>query len=79
MLRLQNYVTFRCIALIELLFMKAKLAASDPQFQVVLMKRLLDSERIVVSALSFFDCMPLVPPLTERIRWTFTNVTIYAT
>jgi len=36
-LRLRDYITFRCIAVAELVFMKAKLAASTPEKQVRLM------------------------------------------
>lgn len=43
-LRLRDYVTFRCVAVLELLFMKAKLAASTPAKQERLMRRLIASE-----------------------------------
>ena len=65
-LRLQDYVTFRCIAMLELLFMKAKLAASNPQSQVVLMKRLLESERVVVPA--YVSSLSVLSPL-QLLTW----------
>ena len=52
-LRLQDYVTFRCIAVLELIFMKAKLAASTPKKQEQLMRQLIASEWIIVHAVSF--------------------------
>ena len=47
-LRIQDYVIFRSIAVLELIFMKAKLAASNPKKQEHLMRRLIDSERAVM-------------------------------
>ena len=49
-LRLQDYVTFRSIAVLELIFMKAKLAASTPAKQEQLIRQLVASEWIVVNA-----------------------------
>ena len=54
-LRLQDYVTFRSIAVLELVFMKAKLAASKPEEQEELMRSLVDSEWKIVSAVSRID------------------------
>lgn len=54
-LRLQDYVTFRCIAILELLFMKAKLAASTPEKQMDLLTRLVASEWVVMTAVSPCD------------------------
>ena len=51
-LRLQDYVIFRCIAVFELAFMKAKLAAEGVERQIVLMRKLIESERVVVHAVS---------------------------
>ena len=51
-LRLKDYVTFRSIAVLELLFMKAKLAASHPEKQISLMRQVINSERVLVSAVS---------------------------
>lgn len=52
-LRLQDYVTFRTIAVLELVFMKGKLAASNPEKQVDLIRRLLASEWTLMEAVSF--------------------------
>ncbi|KAL8637635.1 MAG: hypothetical protein Q9228_005110 [Teloschistes exilis] len=49
-LRLQDYVTFRSIAVFELIFMKAKLAAADVDTQISLMRRLIESERVIIHA-----------------------------
>ncbi|KAL2823872.1 hypothetical protein BDW59DRAFT_148127 [Aspergillus cavernicola] len=43
-LRLQDYVTFRSVAVLELVFMKAKLAASSPEDQEKMMRDLIKSE-----------------------------------
>jgi len=59
-LRLQDYIAFRSIAVLELLFMKAKLAASDPSTQVTLMKRLIGSERTLISAVRLPRFLPVV-------------------
>ncbi|KAF1953391.1 hypothetical protein CC80DRAFT_477906, partial [Byssothecium circinans] len=45
---LRDYVSFRSIAILELLFMKARLAASDPVTQQTLLRRLLNSEYVMV-------------------------------
>lgn len=49
-LRLQDYVTFRAIAVLELVFMKARLAACSPDTQIELMRRLIDSEWVAFGA-----------------------------
>ena len=49
-IRLQDYITLRSIAVIELVFMKAKLAASDPTKQISLMRQLIASERKIIHA-----------------------------
>ncbi|KFY10978.1 hypothetical protein V491_07387 [Pseudogymnoascus sp. VKM F-3775] len=51
-LRLQDYITFRSIAVLELAFMKAKLAASSPEMQVRLMRQLIQSEWVAVNSVS---------------------------
>ena len=51
-LRLQDYITFRSIAVLELVFMKAKLAASSPEKQVRLMRQLVESEWVAVNSVS---------------------------
>lgn len=49
-IRLQDYITFRSIAVLELVFMKAKLAVSDHQKQVSMMRQLILSEWLVLDA-----------------------------
>ena len=51
-LRLQDYVTFRSIAVFELMFMKAKLASADPETQISLMRNLIMTERIILHAVT---------------------------
>lgn len=51
-LALRDYVTFRSIAILELLFMKARLAASDPATQQTMLRRLIDSEYIMIKSVS---------------------------
>jgi hypothetical protein len=51
-LRLQDYITFRSIAVLELVFMKAKLAASSPEKQIRLMRQLVESEWVAVNSVS---------------------------
>jgi hypothetical protein len=63
-LRLQDYITFRSIAVLELVFMKAKLAASSPEKQVRLMRQLVESEWVAVNSVS------LLPTV---VRYTPTN------
>lgn len=49
-LRLQDYVTFRSIAMFELMFMKAKLASADLATQISLMRKLIVTERVILRA-----------------------------
>ena len=51
-LRLRDYITFRSVAVLELVFMKAKLAASSPQTQEGMMRDLIQSERTVLKVKS---------------------------
>lgn len=51
-LRLQDYITFRSISVLELVFMKAKLAASSPEKQVRLMRQLVESEWVALNSVS---------------------------
>ncbi|EUC49977.1 hypothetical protein COCMIDRAFT_83437 [Bipolaris oryzae ATCC 44560] len=53
-LALRDYVIFRSIAILELVFMKARLAAADAETQQVMLKRLVDSEYAVISS----KCLP---------------------
>jgi hypothetical protein len=52
-LRLQDYITFRSIAVLELVFMKAKLAASSPEKQIGLLRQLVATEWVAVRAVGF--------------------------
>ncbi|OQO11180.1 hypothetical protein B0A48_05436 [Cryoendolithus antarcticus] len=49
-LRLQDYITFRAIAVLELVFMKAQLASAQPDEQITLLTRLLASEWVIVAS-----------------------------
>ena len=49
-LRLKDYVTFRSIAVFELIFMKARLASAQVETQTTLMRKLIASERIILRA-----------------------------
>lgn len=49
-LRLKDYVTFRSIAVFELIFMKARLASADVETQISLMRKLIATERTIVHA-----------------------------
>ena len=49
-LRLQDYVTFRSIAVLELIFMKARLASAELETQITLMRKLIETERVVFRA-----------------------------
>lgn len=51
-LALRDYVIFRSIAILELVFMKARLAAADAETQQSMLKRLVDSEYAVISSVS---------------------------
>lgn len=53
-LRLQDYVTFRSVAILELIFMKAKLAASRPEEQIRLVQQVVSSEWRVLSSVSMY-------------------------
>jgi hypothetical protein len=53
-LELRDYVTLRSIAIVELLFMKARLAAADVETQRGMVERLLHSECIVLKCVSLF-------------------------
>jgi hypothetical protein len=53
-LRLRDYITLRCIAVLELVFMKAKLAASKPEKQVRLLRQLIETEWVAASSVSYF-------------------------
>lgn len=67
-LRLQEYVTFRCIAIVELVFMKAKLAASDQGKQVALLRSLVRSEWVLVNNVRFSNTPCLSYHLTVPER-----------
>jgi hypothetical protein len=49
-IRVKDYVAFRGIAVLELLFMKAKLAARSPDEQQAMMERLIQSELLVTKS-----------------------------
>lgn len=52
MLRVKDYVAFRSIAVFELLFMKAKLAASSVEQQQIMMKRLIQTGLTILKSVS---------------------------
>ena len=54
-LRLQDYVTFRSIAVLELIFMKARLASAEVETQISLIRKLIASERILLHAVRSAD------------------------
>lgn len=56
-LALRDYVVFRSIAILELVFMKARLAASDPLTQQTMLKRLVETEYVMFQevSLTFFN------------------------
>lgn len=56
-LRLQDYITFRSIAVLELVFMKAKLAASSPEKQVRLLRQLIETEWVAVDSVSLLPTL----------------------
>ena len=58
-LRLQDYVTFRSIAVLELIFMKARLASADVETQVSLIRKLIASERVLLHAVRSTDSSDL--------------------
>ena len=49
-LRLQDYVTFRSIAVLESVFMKAEIASADVETQISLMRKLIGTERVIIHA-----------------------------
>ena len=49
-LRLKDYVTFRSIAVFELIFIKARLASADVETQISLMRKLIATERTILHA-----------------------------
>ncbi|KAJ4311599.1 hypothetical protein N0V94_007863 [Neodidymelliopsis sp. IMI 364377] len=51
-LALRDYVVFRSIAILELVFMKARLAAADVEMQQTMLRRLVDSEYVLVQSVS---------------------------
>lgn len=66
-LRLQDYVTFRSIAVLELVFMKAKLASARPESQITLMRTLIRSERVILHAVRLAGCKDYtLASVTER-------------
>jgi hypothetical protein len=58
-LRLRDYVTFRSVAALELVFMKAKLAASNPGIQEKLMRTLIESEWTLLRSVWFIHLAPM--------------------
>lgn len=72
-LRLQDYIAFRSIAVLEAILMKAKIASADRETQVSQMRKLIASERVILSAVSFIlserwgVCVPL-PKLPTYIK-----------
>jgi hypothetical protein len=61
---LRDYVIFRSIAILELIFMKARLAASDPTTQQTMLRRLLDTEYTLVNNVSLRLSAKIMPPST---------------
>lgn len=51
-LALRDYVVFRSIAILELIFMKARLAAADAETQQRMLRRLVGSEFVLVRSVS---------------------------
>ena len=47
-IRLQDYVTFRSIAVFELIFMKGRLASAEVDTQISLMRKLIATERTIL-------------------------------
>ncbi|EMD87824.1 hypothetical protein COCC4DRAFT_199973 [Bipolaris maydis ATCC 48331] len=62
-LALKDYVIFRSIAILELVFMKARLAAADAETQQVMLKRLVDSEYAVISSKCLYAARSPPKPL----------------
>ncbi|KAH8878581.1 hypothetical protein GQ53DRAFT_707067 [Thozetella sp. PMI_491] len=65
-LRLQDYVTFRSIAVLELVFMKAKLAAASPDDQIGLIRKLVASEWVAMNAKSDYEYLNQPFPPAKR-------------
>ncbi|KAF7718885.1 Uncharacterized protein PECH_000412 [Penicillium ucsense] len=65
-LRLRDYVTFRSVAVLELVFMKAKLAASRPDVQEEMMRNLIKSERVLLTSSKAFGFEMLRLPVVDR-------------
>ena len=61
-LRLQDYVVLRSIAVLEMIFMKAKLAASSPERQERLMRQLVESEWIVIHSVRVLPLLTIYVP-----------------
>lgn len=56
-LALRDYVIFRSIAILELVFMKARLAVADVKTQQTMLRRLLDSEYVLIENVSSLVCL----------------------
>jgi hypothetical protein len=54
---LRDYVVFRSIAILELVFMKARIAAASVDIQQTMLERLLDSEYVMVRGVSYQNLM----------------------
>jgi len=54
-LELRDYVVMRCIAIVELLFMKARLSAADVETQRTMIERLLQSEYVLIGSVSLIS------------------------
>ncbi|KAF2854158.1 hypothetical protein T440DRAFT_544349 [Plenodomus tracheiphilus IPT5] len=68
-----DYITFRSIAILELVFMKARLAAADVQTQQTMLKRLLDSEYVFLHSNSAPAVLTPPPPLEHQRIVSFTS------
>ncbi|RYN34791.1 hypothetical protein AA0112_g5461 [Alternaria arborescens] len=64
---LRDYVVFRSIAILELVFMKARIAAASVDIQQTMLERLLNSEYVMVRGKAFSNPRT-APPLLERDR-----------
>jgi hypothetical protein len=68
-LRLQDYITFRSIAVLELVFMKGRLAASSPEKQVRMMRQLVESEWVAVNSVSLLPTIiRYAPKIADTIE-----------
>ena len=54
-IRLQDYVTFRSIAVLELIFMKGRLASAQVETQISLMRKLIATERTILHVVRLVD------------------------